>query len=280
MLCRVSWSLIPIISWGHFWSHCVPTLSSAACTLLLFSGLQGTGGFTLLCLLPLCFHACSDVLCLSNFLNLSYFSCCQHSIFACLFCFVVCWSLWWKCFATFSSLLLPCFILQLAFLLKAAAVSFLVPLFLGSFQELSCCTQSHLTMVLAFSHLLLSLFGVPCPCSCGPVLPLMLPLSYLPLSIAGSTWVLIRPISPLVHPAYLHLLLSKALPCCTTPSLMLCVAAPCLISFPSLTFGVVVISFVHFPFCANPTFWHRQCTSFCPCSYQSVGCEEGKCGQS
>lgn len=132
------WSIIFILFCKTSWSYCHPpvsscaTSSSTACTTPAFSGLEGVGGFLLLCILPFCFYACSGVLCLSNF---------PPSLFLCFASdlgFLFCWCPSYFSgiyFAIFFSLLLSSFILRPAFLLKTGADASLVPLFFNSSQE-------------------------------------------------------------------------------------------------------------------------------------------------
>lgn len=140
-------------------------------------------------------------------------------------------------FATFSSLLLPKFILRPAFLLKTGADGSLVPLFLSSSQEpLSCCIQSTTSSSgTCFS---------PCPAqsppwSTVPMLGQSDPAS--PGAFQCSTSAELR------LPVLLQCSVSI-----TTLSVMLCVAVRGVASVPSLAIAAI-FSPARFSICANPT---------------------------
>lgn len=140
-------------------------------------------------------------------------------------------------FATFSSLLLPNFILRPAFLLKTGADGSLVPLFLSSSQEpLSCCVRS--TVSGSGTCFSLSLAQSP-PWSTVPVLGQSDPA--FPGAFEHSTSVELRLLVLLQH-----------LVSITTISAVLCVALSRVTSVPSLAIAAIS-SPAHFPTCANPT---------------------------
>lgn len=127
-------------------------------------------------------------------------------------------------FATFSSLLLPNFILRPAFLLKTGADGSLVPLFLSSSQEpLSCCVRS--TVSGSGTCFSLSLAQSP-PWSTVPVLGQSDPA--FPGAFEHSTSVELRLLVLLQH-----------LVSITTISAVLCVALSRVTSVPSLAIAAI-----------------------------------------